>query len=187
MNAARSTWWHGSRPPRPRSGQALAEFALVAPVIFLLLFSVIQVGLTFGAQNGFVNGVRETARRASTYRVNEATFVDPALTASICTAIDAELTRQLAASMPGFGGDARLSRVITYRWTGNPDGGATYFLSVDIDATYLHQLYVPLVAWFFDRADATPDDGNLTMTAREQMRIENPPQPPPGATEKACP
>lgn len=168
-------------------GQALAEFALVAPILFLLMFAVIQLGLLFGAQNGLVNGLRETARRASTFRVNVESFVDPVLTTVICDRIQTELVTQLREAMPGYAGPTHLTRTITYRWTGNPDSGSTYFLSIDISATYKHPLYVPLIAWFLDGVDGTPGDGNLTLNAREQMRIENPPQPPSGVTQKACP
>ena len=189
--STRTAPWTGS-DRRRREGQALVEFAMVAPILFLMLFSVIQLGLLFGAQNGFVNGVRETARRASTYRVNEATFVDGSLTASICDTIATELANRLSASMPGYDGATRLSRTIRYRWIANPDAVPTsyvptYFLSIEIDATYDHPLYVPLVDWFFDGLDATPGDHSLTMTASEEMRIENPPQAPPGKTEEVCP
>ena len=57
-----------------RAGQSLAEFALVAPIFFLLVFGVIQLGLVIAAQNGLVDGVREAARRAATYRINEGSF-----------------------------------------------------------------------------------------------------------------
>lgn len=49
---------------RPR-GQSLAEFAIVVPILFLLLFGTIQFGLIFGANNGLINSVREAARFGS--------------------------------------------------------------------------------------------------------------------------
>ena len=33
-------------------GQALVEFALVAPIFFLMVFSIIGLGILFGGQNG---------------------------------------------------------------------------------------------------------------------------------------
>ncbi|HSL97062.1 MAG TPA: TadE/TadG family type IV pilus assembly protein [Candidatus Deferrimicrobiaceae bacterium] len=178
-----------SRRRRER-GQALVEFTLVAPVLFLMLFAIIQLGLLFGAQNGFVNGVRDAARRASTYRVNELTFVDAGLKADICTAITDELVRQLGGNqMPGFDpngepGDRLTLEKLSYVWGNYPAGGTT-FLSVNIEATYDHPLYVPLISGFFDLTDGTAD-GSLTLRASEQMRIENPPQLPPGSTEVIC-
>jgi TadE-like protein len=46
-------------------GQALVEFALVVPVLLMLLFGTIQLGVTFGGYNGLINGVREAARYGS--------------------------------------------------------------------------------------------------------------------------
>ena len=53
--------------PRHRrsSGQSLAEFALVLPVLALLLFGIIQLGVTFGGYNALINSVREAARYGS--------------------------------------------------------------------------------------------------------------------------
>jgi hypothetical protein len=51
---------------RARSrGQSVVEFALVLPILFLLLFGTIQFGLIFGANNGLINSVREAARFGS--------------------------------------------------------------------------------------------------------------------------
>jgi Flp pilus assembly protein TadG len=169
---------------RKERGQALVEFALVAPILFLLLFSVIQLGLLFGAQNGLVNGVRETARRAATYRVAATTFVDGALTASICQAVRDELETQLSRAMPGFSWANISGGQVTYRYDQNPDN-ATWFLAADVDVTYSHPLYVPLVSFFFDATDGTVDN-SLALSAREQMRIENPPQTLTD-TDEACP
>lgn len=169
---------------RKDRGQALVEFALVAPILFLLLFSVIQLGLLFGAQNGLVNGVREAARRAATYRVAETTFVDGSLTTTICANVRDELEEQLSRAMPGFEW-ANVTGGLTYRYTQNPDS-ATWFLTADINVSYRHPLYVPLVSFFFDASDGSIDNA-LELTAREQMRIENPPQNPPAGSSEACP
>ena len=48
-----------------RSGQALPEFALVLPILAVLLFGTVQVGLVFGGYNALINSVRETARYGS--------------------------------------------------------------------------------------------------------------------------
>ena len=53
--------------PRSRrsKGQSMAEFALVLPILSLLLFGTIQFGMIFGANNGLINSVREAARFGS--------------------------------------------------------------------------------------------------------------------------
>lgn len=176
----------GSRGPRNAAGQSLVEFALVAPIFFLLLFAVIQLGLIFGAQNGLVNGVREAARRAATYRVNAGSF-DASIWASICASVTEEVRQLGDRTIPAY--DAtRLDPDVTYEWVANPETGE-YFLVAHVSATYDHPLYVPLVSLFLDGSDGT-SDGVLTLSASEQMRVENPallPSPAPPAAPPTCP
>jgi Flp pilus assembly protein TadG len=176
-----------SRTRRPRGhnarGQSLAEFALVAPIFFLLVFSVIQLGLVMASQNGLVDGVRSAARRAATYRINEQSF-DASIWSSICSTINTELTTRLQTRVIGFS-PSRLTRSISYEWQQNPEGGE-YFLVAHNTATYANPLYVPLVSAFLDRSDGVVDD-KMTLTASEQMRIENPALDTPASTaSKSC-
>jgi Flp pilus assembly protein TadG len=53
------------RQSRRSRGQSLVEFALVLPILVILLFGTIQVGVTFGGYNGLINSVREAARYGS--------------------------------------------------------------------------------------------------------------------------
>jgi Flp pilus assembly protein TadG len=168
-------------------GQALVEFALVAPIFFLLVFSIIQLGLVFGAQNGLVDGVRSAARRAATYRINEGSF-DATVWGGICATIEQEVTDRLSGAqgqdlVVGFT-PANLNTDITYTFEPDPEG--TWFLVAEITATYRNQLYVPLVSNFLDGSDGS-NDGFLTLTASEQMRVENPPLDLPTTFSKACP
>ncbi len=49
--------------PRRQGGQALVEFALVAPVLFLLLLMVLDFGRGLLYNEGMANGAREAARQ----------------------------------------------------------------------------------------------------------------------------
>jgi Flp pilus assembly protein TadG len=151
-------------------GQSLAEFAIVAPIFFLLVFSVIQLGLIFGTQNGLVNGVREAARRAATYRINDGSF-DATVWADICATIEAEVTSLGGRTIPAYD-DTKIDPLVAYEWVQNPEGGE-YFLVAAVSATYDHPLYVPLVSLLLDGADGA-NDGVMTLSASEQMRVENP-------------
>ena len=189
-----------SRSARRRDGggQAVTEFALIAPILFLLLFGVVQLGLLFAGQNGLVNGVRDAARRAVTWRVNDASVNDPSIYGVVCDAVRAELVSELAGGqLPAFD-ESRLSATISYHWEANPGtagAGPTpgptadpateqFFLYVEIDAAYKHPLYLPLVGWFFDVLDGS-GDGAFTLSASEQMRVENPSLPM-GTTPATC-
>jgi Flp pilus assembly protein TadG len=152
------------------AGQALAEFALVAPIFFLLVFGVIQVGLVMASQNGLVDGVRDAARRAATYRINEESF-DAVVFPAICTTVEGELDDRLANRIIGYAA-VNVSSQLTYEWKQNPSTGE-YFLVARVDATYKNPLYVPLISAFLDGSDGT-NDGFLSLVASEQMRVENP-------------
>lgn len=180
---------------RPQSrGQALTEFALIAPILFLLLFGVLQLGLLFAGQNGLVNGVRDAARRAATFRVNDASLADSGILTAVCSAVENQLVADLSGALPGFT-SSRLHQTLSYHWEANPGGAVAspqpssaangYFLYVQVRASYDHPLYVPLVSIFFDALDGTPSDNAFTLSASEQMRIENPSLP--QGTDAACP
>jgi Flp pilus assembly protein TadG len=151
-------------------GQALTEFALVAPVFFLLVFGVLQLGLLFGGQNGLVNAAREVARYAATYR--------PAVTdpSAACNAVDGQIAPALARSLPGFDPTVLVPRV-EYHWLANP-GGTSYSMTVSVDIAYGHPLFVPLIGTLLDAFDGRMD-GRLELRASEQMRVESPPLPVP--------
>lgn len=51
---------------RHQRGQSLAEFAIVFPVMFLILAAIIQFALVFWAQNALTQVVRDTGRWAAT-------------------------------------------------------------------------------------------------------------------------
>jgi len=51
----------------PESGQELVEYALVFPLLFLLLFGLLEVGLIAFSYNTITNGAREGARYGIIY------------------------------------------------------------------------------------------------------------------------
>jgi Flp pilus assembly protein TadG len=161
------------RARRSMRGQALAEFALVAPIFFLMVFFVVELGIIFAAQNGLVDGVRNAARRAATYRINDQSF-DATVWGSICNTIGTELDAQLGDKRTGIVGFsmANRSRTVAYEWQQNP-GGGDYFLVAHVSATYRNPLYVPLVSVFLDATDGTIDN-RIALSASEKMRVENP-------------
>jgi hypothetical protein len=176
QHVSRHAWFRGGSRPRGSRGQALVEFALVAPIFFLLVFSVIQLGLLFGAQNGIVDAVRETARYASTYRVASAS--DATAVCTMANSPSAYLRTVLARSVPGWDPSAVPipQYAISYEWLQNPDGpGGTpgsYYVQINVKVTYWYPLYVPIVGNIIDGSDGTIDQ-RLKLSASESMRIEN--------------
>lgn len=156
-----------NRLGRSDRGQALPEFALVAPLLFLVLFAIIQFGFLLGGQIGFTNGVREATRYAST--VPNATVGQ----------VETELkTRSLPKAIPGFNAanfdDG--ATVVSYCAYTNPDHTASnpsYSIKVRVSATYKHALFMPLVDLIVDAIDGVTDR-RLTASVTEEMRVENP-------------
>jgi Flp pilus assembly protein TadG len=74
--------------PRLRNrsrGQALAEVALVAPLFFLMVFGIIDIGRVVWANDVVAGAAREGARYASVH-AGTATLTDPATKGDIRTA-----------------------------------------------------------------------------------------------------
>ena len=177
------------RPPRRRSdpcGQALVEFALVFPVVLLMLAAILQFGLIFSSQIGLTNSVREAARYGSVlsvisdtdaaangtqvlaYLVGTGGVCGPSGLLStnvhpfVCAATDND---------PGLGPN---SASVSYCKYQNVTGGGTYSVRISVRVSYNHPLYLPIVANIIDAMDGgTP--GSFRLTANEQMRVENRP------------
>lgn len=148
-------------------GQALVEFTLVAPVLLLVLFGIIQMGLLFGSQTGVVSAVRNAARYASTYSV-----FDAASATAACPLVKSQLATELAKSVPGYTA-SRSTPAITYSWYLNPDG-STYSVRVTVADNYSHPLFLPIIGRLLDGIDGTVD-GGLAIGVKESMRVEDPP------------
>ena len=150
------------------NGQALTEFALIAPLFLLMLFAIIQFGFLLGGQIGMTNGTREAARYASTIPNATAAQVRTELT-----------TRALPKAIPGFraANVDNAQTVVSFCSYTNPNHDAvtfpSYSIKVRITSVYRHPLFVPLVNLILDGLDGTTD-GALTATVTEEMRVENP-------------
>jgi Flp pilus assembly protein TadG len=153
----------------------MTEFALVAPVLLLILFAIIQFGFLLGGQIGMTNGVREAARYASTVQIATAAQAGPA-----AVQVKAELRdRALARAIPGYNVanfDNSAATTVLYCAYQNPNSTVvdpSYSIKVRVTAIYKHPLFVPLVNLVVDAIDGT-SDGKLKATATEEMRVENP-------------
>jgi Flp pilus assembly protein TadG len=152
-------------------GQAMAEFALVAPLFFLLMFGIIQLGLLFGGQNGLVSATRDEARYAAPFHV--ATAADATSTcadAGSSHGLGSQLTAAMQRAIPGYDSGDVSTRHVTYSWRSNPDG--TYYVQLRIHVAYRFPLYVPLISSVLDGFDGV-SDAHLKLDATETMRIEN--------------
>ncbi|HEX6960517.1 MAG TPA: TadE/TadG family type IV pilus assembly protein [Lacipirellula sp.] len=64
------------RKQRPRRGVAAVEFAIVAPVFFLLIIGIVEIGRAMMVQQVLINASRVGARRAITLSSTEQAVID---------------------------------------------------------------------------------------------------------------
>jgi hypothetical protein len=71
-----------------RRAQSMVEFALIVPLLLILMFGVIELGIMFSIYVGMTNSAREAARAGAIYQHTGTPYnsLDPGVTA----AIDAE-------------------------------------------------------------------------------------------------
>jgi Flp pilus assembly protein TadG len=58
------------RPIRDQQGQTMTEFAIVLPILVLLVFAVIQFGITFNNYLALTDAARAGARKAAVSRLS---------------------------------------------------------------------------------------------------------------------
>ena len=144
-------------------GQALAELALVTPILVLLIMAVVQFAFVLETQMGLTNAVREAARRAA---------ADPSPTTS---GVDAQLNALLAANIQGYEASRVTSTAVTI---------ADYCLNaennnrIQVTVSYGHPVFFPLLAYATDLVDGVGDD-KWTLSASAQMRLETTQNPGP--------
>lgn len=115
---------------RDERGQAMVEFALIAPVLFLLVFGIIQTGLLFGKQLDLKSATRDGARRGAVSITNAdpATVARQGVLRSITLTKDSKLTVTVSPPSPWNHGDqitVKTSTPYEYKimgatlWSGN--------------------------------------------------------------------
>jgi Flp pilus assembly protein TadG len=151
------------------SGQALVEFAFVAPILVLLIMAIFQFAFVIQAQMGLTNAVREAARRAA------------AATAADESTLDSWTSAQLT---PGGLLAANVQAFDSGRLVGSPGVDlCTYTLGgggqrVTVTASYNYPIFFP----FLNFALPGNSGGNWPLSASAQMRLEHPLTTAPSAT-----
>jgi Flp pilus assembly protein TadG len=92
-----------------RSGSAVVEFALIAPVFFLLLFAIMEIGIIYFAQATLQHATDDLARKVRTGQIQGQGITQAAVRQEVCTDVsplipcDTSLYVDLE-SFSGFGG-----------------------------------------------------------------------------------
>ena len=150
-------------------GQALTEFALIVPLLFLLLFGVIQFGFLLGGQVGLTNAAREAARYATTYQV-------PDFSARATTVWMDLVNNVVPRSVLGYRAANLVGTSTTVAYCAYPNGDNTtstpsYSIRVQVTIKYRHPIFFPVISNIVDLIDGVKDNA-LTTTVSEGMRME---------------
>ena len=140
-----------------QSGQSLAEFAIVFPVMFLIVAAIIQFGLIFWSQNTLTQVARDTGRWAATQRdCDPATATQPV----VDTANDLAATASLFGYTTGSWTSPTNVNVV---WTTDsgvcPPVGNQQVSFVSITLNYQVPVFFPFL----------PVSNNLTTSAEFRM------------------
>lgn len=154
-------------PNRRAHGQGLVEFALVVPILLLILLSIFQFGWILAAQIGVSNAIREAARFAAT---NPTTTVAEAGTNKVAT--ESQLTTILPRNVNFYAASSLSSATATYCEYDDPNSKKS--VRVRIEVQYRHPLFVPVISSILDGIDGATDSA-LRVGATEEMRVENSP------------
>lgn len=127
---------------RRSRGQALAEFALVAPIFFMVMFGIIEAGRFMFYYETLNNATREGARYAIVHGVNSFDCTGPPApgAASACDPSGADVKQRVRDSAFGVFGT---SITVTPEWhdPNNNGRGST----ITVTATYTYSSLIPLV------------------------------------------
>lgn len=81
----------------PHQGQSLVEFALIAPLLFALMFVLVELGIIFSIYIGLTNSAREAARAGSVYQYRQPDPNNP--TTPSITTVDSERAAAMDTAM----------------------------------------------------------------------------------------
>lgn len=144
-----------SRSRHRSRGQTLAEFALVFPVLMLILGGIIQFGIIFWGQNTLTQVVRDTGRWAASQQDCSA--------AEVTQIINTANQIALRSSLIGYSTNQWTGSNVTVSWTTAPplcpptSNQQTSFVTVTI--THRVPIFFPFV----------PGDGNLSSSTQFRM------------------
>lgn len=155
------------------SGQALLELALVTPVLVILIMAIFQFAMVLESQIGLQNAVREAARRAATAGTDNRNL-DVSNWSWVVAQLDGTagppvVTGLLKDNIQAYNPSRRTvtGGFCTYQ----VDGLTNY--RVDVTVQYNHPVFFGWLSFATDVMDGT-SDGNWTLAATTQMRVETP-------------
>jgi len=155
---------------RDERGATAVEFAFVAPILFLALFSIIEVGMLGMMSSGLDNAVADSSRRIKTGRDDSATSAG-AFEDQICARIGGNITEcrsRLTISVQKFDRFTDANAIVNAQPTGQFNKGAAGDIVI-VKANYAWPLMTPFIATAYHR------DGPMQVTLGSRVAFKNEP------------
>jgi TadE-like protein len=142
-------------------GQALVEFALVAPILVLILVAIFQFAYVLETQIGLTNALREAARRAAAAPGPTSGWVLQQLDGDGTPSNPGLLARNVQSYQ-----SSRSTEAVTFcSYTVAGVTGTNY--RVDVHISYDHPVFFPILSFI------TGSPTIWTLTSNAEMRLEN--------------
>ena len=161
---------HGARADSAmrERGQALVEFALVAPILVLIFAALVQLGLIYERQIGIENAIRDAGRRAATYETLNTTE------ANTNGPFTLNLLRGPGGLLPSNVQGYALSDIngltVCYRTQVDPSGANSVMVKVSMG--YRHPLFLPIITQILDGFDGASDNA-LNVATSVEFQVQN--------------
>jgi len=151
-------------------GQALVEFALVAPIMVLIFAALVQFAFIFERQIGIENAIRDGARRAATYETVDNT--DTAVNGPFVWSLVFLGGGLLDTNVQGYDGLQAHDRKVCYRNQTSANGVGAILVKVSVG--YHHPLFMPIISQILDPLDGSSDNA-LNVDTSSEFQIQNDP------------
>jgi Flp pilus assembly protein TadG len=155
---------------RGNLGQALVEFALVAPIMVLIFAALVQFAFIFERQIGIENAVRDGARRAATYETVDST--DAAVNGPWTWSLVFLGGGLLQTNVQGYDGLKAHDAKVCYRTLTSANGVNSVMVKVSVG--YSHPLFLPLITQILDPLDGVSDNA-LRVDTSSEFQVQNDP------------
>ncbi len=155
---------------RDERGATAVEFALIAPLLFLSLFSLVEIGMLGMMASGLDNAVDNAARMIRTGRGDGPTSA-PAFETVICDKLGGNATdcrSRLTVSVQKFTGFADANAVVSAAPNGSFNKGTAGDIVI-VKADYKWPLMTPFIATAYNRS------GPMEITLASRVAFKNEP------------
>ncbi len=137
-------------------GSAAIEFAMLAPVFFVLLMGILEGGLMFFSQSALQNAVTETSRQIRTGQVQGGNMTPGQFRTTVCGLIAPLIPcdDNLQIDVQAYAGYANVNEDSPLKADGTIDPAQSHFITgnacdvVLVRAFYSEPIYTPVMEWF---------------------------------------